>query len=132
MKRVLSLLVFVCLFTSICTIFVSASEVPESSEESIPETTEEINNNISNNIVITGTQSPITPNNTNGFKNVLVSLIGNYDVIVSEYRYTSSQGYTNINIEQQPDYVWIISCAGFWLVIYCLFRLLGGVLCGRK
>ena len=115
MKRVFFLLVFVCLLTAFCTMFVSASEIPESTGETIEETSEQVNNNISSNIVITGTQSPITPNNTNGFKNVLVSLIGNYDVIVSEYRYTSSQGYTNINIEQQPDYVWIISCAGFRL-----------------
>ena len=46
---------------------------------------------------------PVTPNNTNAFKSVLVALIGNYDPVVVEYAYQSSQGYTNYVREIQPD-----------------------------
>lgn len=74
---------------------------------------------------------PVTPNNTNAFKSVLVALIGNYDPVVVEYAYQSSQGYTSYVREIQPDYVWLCSCAILLVVLYCVFRLIGGIICGR-
>lgn len=76
--------------------------------------------------------SPITPSNSNGLKKILVDLFGNYETIVSEYRYTNSNGYTSISIDQSPDYVWMISAATFLLILYCIFRFIGGVFLGRK
>lgn len=73
--------------------------------------------------------NPITPEGTTGLKSILLSLIGDYDAIVVEYEYASSNGYTNYLREVQPDYVWLCSCAIFLVVIYSVFRL-GGALFG--
>lgn len=79
-------------------------------------------------VVVTTSVSPITPSNTNGLKKVMVGLIGNYDPVVVEYAYQSSQGYTSYLREVQPDYVWMISCAIFLVVLYSVFRIFGMVI----
>lgn len=71
--------------------------------------------------------APITPSDTSGLKSVLLSLIGDYDPVIIEYEYESSNGYTNYLREVQPDYVWLCSVGLFALVVYCIFRL-GGAL----
>lgn len=75
--------------------------------------------------------SPVTPQNTSGLKAVLLGLIGNYDTVVTDYTYTSNNGYVSHTIEVQPDYVFICSFVMLCLVIYCLFRL-GGALIGFR
>lgn len=72
--------------------------------------------------------NPITPEDTSGFKAVLLDLIGDYDAVVVEYEYQSSNGYSSYLREVQPDYVWLCSCGLFAIVIYCLFRLGGALL----
>lgn len=104
------------------------SEPTESTSEPIPAPTEPYI--ISEEVV--RSVSPVTPNDTNGFKSVLLQLFGNYDTVVTEHRYTNNNGYTSISVSTEPDYAWMIAAAIFTVVIYCLFRLLGGVLCGRK
>ena len=76
--------------------------------------------------------SPVTPADSSGFKAVVLGLFGNYDTVVTEHRYTSSSGYTSVSVSTEPDYAWMISAAIFTVVLYCLFRMIGGVLCGRK
>lgn len=75
--------------------------------------------------------SPVTPQNTTGLKSVILGLIGNYDTVVTDYTYTSNNGYISHTIEVQPDYVFICSFVMLCLVIYCLFRL-GGALIGIR
>lgn len=75
--------------------------------------------------------SPVTPQNTTGLKSVLVGLIGNYDTIVTDYTYTSNNGYVSHSIEIQPDYVFLCSFVILCLIIYCIFRL-GGALIGLR
>lgn len=75
--------------------------------------------------------SPVTPENTTGLKAVILGLIGNYDTVVTDYTYTSNNGYVSHTIEVQPDYVFICSFFMLCLVIYCLFRL-GGALIGIR
>lgn len=70
--------------------------------------------------------------NSTGFKSVVLGLFGDYELITKEYTYTSSNGYTNKQVTTESDYPWMISAGIFTVVLYCLFRLLGGVLCGRK
>ena len=70
---------------------------------------------------------PVTPNNSNGFKAVVLQLLGNYDPIIAEYSYTNTQGYVSYIREVQPDYVWMCSTAIFAIVLFCLFRFLGGL-----
>lgn len=74
--------------------------------------------------------APVTPSSTSGFKAALLGILGNYDPVIVEYQYQSSQGYNNYLREVQPDYVWLCSAALLALVIYCLFKLGGGLLRG--
>lgn len=74
--------------------------------------------------------SPITPSSTSGLKAALLGILGNYDPVIVEYQYSSGNGYTNYLREIQPDYVWLCSAALLALVIYCLFKLGGGLLRG--
>lgn len=73
--------------------------------------------------------APVTPSNTSGLKSVLLSILGNYDPIVAEYQYVGSGSYNNYIREIQPDYVWLASAAIFAILLYCTWRLLGGLLC---
>lgn len=74
--------------------------------------------------------SPITPSSTSGLKAALLGILGNYDPVIVEYQYSSGNGYSNYLREIQPDYVWLCSAALLALVIYCLFRLGGGLIRG--
>lgn len=74
--------------------------------------------------------SPITPSSTSGLKAALLGILGNYDPVIVEYQYSSGNGYTNYLREIQPDYVWLCSAALLALVIYCLFKLGGGLIRG--
>ena len=74
--------------------------------------------------------APVTPADTSGFKAVLLGLLGNYDPVIVEYQYQSSQGYNNYLREVQPDYVWLCSFALLALMIFCIFRLGGALLRG--
>lgn len=74
--------------------------------------------------------APVTPSSTSGLKAALLGILGNYDPVIVEYQYQSSQGYNNFLREVQPDYVWLCSAALLALVIYCLFKLGGGLIRG--
>ena len=76
--------------------------------------------------------SPITPSDTSGLKSALLSILGNYDPVVVEYSYQNSNGYLSYLREIQPDYVWIWSCILLVVVIFCLFRLLGGLFNAKR
>lgn len=67
--------------------------------------------------------------NTQGLKSIILSLIGDYEVTITDYEYrNSSSSYTSHSIDIEPDYVWLTSMALFTIVIYCLFRIGGAVL----
>ena len=106
---------------------VTAEATESSTDPTEPSTSEHI---VSEEVV--RSVSPVTPSDANGFKAVLLGLFGNYETVVTEHRYTSSNGYTSVQVTTEPDYAWMIAAAIFTVVIYCLLRLLGGVLCGRK
>lgn len=75
--------------------------------------------------------SPVQPSGDGSLKDVMLSFVGDYDPVVVEYAYQSSQGYTSYLREIQPDYAWMISVAVLIVFIYCLFRLGGSLLCRR-
>lgn len=74
--------------------------------------------------------APVTPSSTSGLKAALLGILGNYDPVIVEYQYSGGNGYTNYLREVQPDYVWLCSAALLALVIYCLFKLGGGLIRG--
>lgn len=81
-------------------------------------------------INILSSVAPVTPSDTSGLKAVLLGFLGNYDPVIVEYQYQSSQGYNNYLREVQPDYVWLCSFALLALMIFCIFRLGGALLRG--
>lgn len=87
-------------------------------------------NPVLTDVVTTTGLAPVTPSDTTGVKAVLLSFIGNYDPPITQYEYTTANGYKQFVNEIQPDYVWICSFALIALFIYCLFKLGGGLLRG--
>lgn len=71
--------------------------------------------------------SPVTPSTTNGFHNIIISLLGNYEPITVDYTYSSSQGYTSHSIDTSPDWSWICSAIIFLCVLFCTFKFIGGI-----
>lgn len=133
-------LVFVFMLSLTFSVFAAGEEIVEESTEVIDSGT---NVFVQNEIVLadgedilTGVTvmslSPVTPSDTNGFKAVLLELLGDYDPIIVEYEYqNSNSSYMSYLREVQPDYVWLCSAAILLVVIYCLFRLGGAILCRR-
>lgn len=75
--------------------------------------------------------TPNTPvESSTGLKGILISLFGPYSPTITQLRYQSntSTNYTYVN-DIAPDWPWICSCAIFALVLYCVFRLGGALLC---
>lgn len=92
---------------------------------------EPIDMNVSLQSVSVSTER-ISASDANGFKAVLLGLIGDYETIITDYEYRNNQNtYTTHSIDITPDYSWIWSTAIFGLVIFCFFRLVGGILCNR-
>lgn len=116
------------------------TDLPVSENDTTTETsfTPVINVNIDNNasepqlIDFQVDTVKVSANQANGFKAVLLSLFGDYEMVTKDYTYQSYSGSVSHSITTEPDYAWMISAAIFTVVLYCLFRLLGGVLCGRK
>lgn len=74
--------------------------------------------------------TPIT--SSTGLKGVLLDLFGPYMPTITQlqYRQGSNQYYTYTN-DISPDYPWLCSAAIFAIVLYCVFRLGGSLLCKR-
>lgn len=84
--------------------------------------------------LLTGSETTlltVTPQQSNGFKKVILQLIGNYDTVVTDYTYQNYNGYTQHSIDVQPDYSWIASAVIFLAVLYCALRFIGGLFSGR-
>lgn len=76
--------------------------------------------------------SPITSDNTTGLTSLVLSLIGNYDPVVVEYRYqnSTSSNWQYLR-EVQPDYPWLVSAGIFAIVLFCALRIMGGAICKK-
>lgn len=61
---------------------------------------------------------------------VLSSVIGPYSPVVVQYQYTNGAN-TQYLREILPDYEWMFNCALFAMVLWCVFRLWGVILCKR-
>lgn len=72
----------------------------------------------------------VSASDTTGLHAVMLTLIGDYNPIasVTEYRYPSGTGYqTRYQVDVTPDWSWIMTCALFIVVVFCVFRIIGGL-----
>lgn len=114
------------------------TEVSEETIEEVPEQNlevEEINPDLGiddgtiTNVSVMSV-APITPEDTNGLKAVLLEVIGDYDPIIIEYEYQNANNqYVSYLRDFLPDYPWCASFLMLALFVYCIFRL-GGALIG--
>lgn len=80
----------------------------------------------------TSTIKSVTPSDTNGFKAVLLTVLGDYETVVTDYEYRNNNNtYMSHSIAIEQDYAWICSAAMLGLIVYCTFRIIGGMLCKR-
>lgn len=78
--------------------------------------------------------TPNTPvTSSTGLKGIMLSLLGPYDPPITQLRYQSntSTNYTYVN-DIQPDYAWMCSAAVFAICLFCMFKILGGVVSWLK
>lgn len=66
----------------------------------------------------------ITANDTDGIKSALLSVMGDYETIVTDYTYNNGN-YTQHSIDIQPDYAWLAACLAFLVCLYSLMRIVG-------
>ena len=74
---------------------------------------------------------PNTPvESSSGLKGILLDLFGPYMPTITQlqYRQGSNQYYTYVN-DISPDFPWLCSAGIFALVLFCLFKLGGALLC---
>lgn len=78
------------------------------------------------------TKQTITAADASGIKSTLLSLVGDYETVVTDYTYTTYNGSVQHSIDVQPDYAWILSLAVFALCLYSCFRMFGMAMKGGK
>lgn len=123
------------LFVLVCFLSVSAFAVvpsPDVSDGYLPEDEflEMYGNDYSIEVyaVQSGPNSPVT--SSSGLKGILLDLFGPYDPVITQLRYQSntSSNYTYVN-NIDLDYPWLCSAGIFAIVLYCLFKMGGALLC---
>lgn len=72
----------------------------------------------------------ISASDANGFKAVMLGLLGDYETVITDYEYRNNNNtYTSHSIDITPDWSWICGAGIFAIVVFCAFRLIGGILC---
>lgn len=69
----------------------------------------------------------VSASETSGLHSVVLGVIGDYNPIVKDYTYQNYNGTTQHSIEISPDWSWIASAFIFVVIIFCVFRFLGGL-----
>lgn len=62
-------------------------------------------------------------------KSVLLQFLGDWETVVVQHSYQTSDGSVNTVQETLPDYPWLCSAVLLCIMIFCLFRLGGAILC---
>lgn len=72
----------------------------------------------------------VSASDTTGLHSVVLSLIGDYNpiAVTTSYQYPSGNTYqTRQQVDVTPDWSWIMTCGLFIVVVFSLFRFLGGL-----
>ena len=71
----------------------------------------------------------VTPSDANGLKAIMLTLIGDYETVVTDYTYQNNNNYYTHSIQIERDWSWLASCFLFIVVIYCTIRGIVAILC---
>lgn len=71
----------------------------------------------------------VSPSQANGLKKVMLTLIGDYEMVTTDYTYQTSSNYYQHVVTTERDWAWICTCLLFVVVVYCTFKAVGGILC---
>lgn len=74
-----------------------------------------------------GPNTPVT--SADGLKGILIDLFGSYNPTITQLRYETNNGYYTYVNDISPDFPWLCSAGIFALIIFCLFRMGGSLLC---
>lgn len=77
----------------------------------------------------------ISAQDTSGFHAVILGLLGDYNpiAVTTSYQYPSGQTYqTRYQVDVEPDWSWICTAAIFLVIIFCVFRLIGGLFAWKR
>lgn len=77
------------------------------------------------------TSQKISAADTTGLKASVLSLIGDYETVVTDYTYTSTNGYTTHSIDIQPDIAWCASAVIFLAVLWSCLKMFSIALRGN-
>ena len=72
----------------------------------------------------------ISPSDTSGLHAIILTLLGDYNpiAVTTSYQYPSGTGYqTRYQVDVEPDWSWISTAAIFLVIIFCVFKLVGGL-----
>ena len=74
----------------------------------------------------------ISANDSTGFKRVMLSIIGDYETTITDYKYQSgSSGYYSHSINIERDWSWICSICLFGVMVFCCIRAVVAILCRK-
>lgn len=63
----------------------------------------------------------VSASDASGFKAVMLTVLGDYETVVTDYVYSNSSGYTTHSITIERDWSWIMSAAMLIVVVFCTF-----------
>lgn len=82
-------------------------------------------------VSVTQSVQRVTAEDTSGLKAILLSILGDYETVVTDYEYRNNNNtYYSHSISIERDYAWLCTCGVFALLLYCTFRSIGGI-CAR-
>lgn len=77
---------------------------------------------------MTQTMQKVSAEDTTGFKAVMLSLLGDYETVVTDYEYrTGNNTYYSHSIAIERDWAWMCSCGIFAILLICTFKTIGAI-----
>lgn len=76
----------------------------------------------------TQTKQTVSAEDSTGLKAVLLSILGDYETVVTDYEYRNNNNtYYSHSISIERDWAWLCSCGVFAILIYCTFKTIGSI-----
>lgn len=70
----------------------------------------------------------VSPSDTSGLKAVMLTILGDYETVITDYTYQTSGSYYSHSVSIERDWAWLCSAGMLALLTYCTFRAIGGIL----